>query len=413
MSRTLLRGGCVLTMGATNHNEADVLIDGSTIAEVGPGIRARDAEIIDVTGSIVMPGHVDAHRRVRDSLFRNAGSNDSAAVAYEPDDLYAATLVGLLGALDAGITTVVDWSGSLAGPEMLDAAVRAHLEAGTRAVLVAAERTDPQEAFRRATGISGTPLLTAAAGVDPAVEASWRAARALGLRIHADAGPETPLGTASGLAARGLLGPDVTLVRGCNFDRSDLEAVSASGAGVVLTPSADMAGGVALASIQDLIDRGINPGLGSDNERMSPGDLFAQMRAVISLQHATMFDRKLAGKGALPKLLTTREVIRFATVDGAAAIGLGATTGVIEPGRQADVIVLRADRPNVHPINDPIGAVVWGMDTSNVEWVFVSGEVRKRQGKLVADVDRARTLAAAARKRVGRYRAVAAAGGGR
>jgi cytosine/adenosine deaminase-related metal-dependent hydrolase len=66
----------------------------------------------------------------------------------------------------------------------------------------------------------------------------------------------------------------------------------------------------------------------------------------------------------------------------------------------ADVIVLRTDRPNIFPINDPIGAVVWGMDTSNVDWVFVGGRVVMRGGVLEADVPRARGLAAAARERV-------------
>jgi cytosine/adenosine deaminase-related metal-dependent hydrolase len=131
---------------------------------------------------------------------------------------------------------------------------------------------------------------------------------------------------------------------------------------------------------------------------MTPGDMFAQMHAVISVRHATVFERKLAGKAGLPKLLTTRDVIRYATVDGAAVAGLA--TGVIEAGRPADVIVLRTDRPNVHPINDPIGAVVWGMDTSNVEWVFVAGHAIKRNGALVADTMRARSLAIAARDRL-------------
>ncbi len=67
---------------------------------------------------------------------------------------------------------------------------------------------------------------------------------------------------------------------------------------------------------------------------------------------------------------------------------------------QADVIVLRTDRPNVFPINDPIGAVVWGMDTSNVDWVFVGGRALMRGGVLQADVQRARDLAMAARERV-------------
>ena len=124
------------------------------------------------------------------------------------------------------------------------------------------------------------------------------------------------------------------------------------------------------------------------------------MRATISLQHATVFDRKLAGKAGLPRLMSTRDVIRSATVDGARVAGLGGVTGSLEPGMQADVIVLRTDRPNVFPINDPIGAVVWGMDTSNVDWVFAGGRVLMRDGVLQADVQRTRSLATEARSRL-------------
>jgi cytosine/adenosine deaminase-related metal-dependent hydrolase len=104
----------------------------------------------------------------------------------------------------------------------------------------------------------------------------------------------------------------------------------------------------------------------------------------------------------LPKLLTTREVIRYGTIDGARAIGLGEVTGSLTPGKQADVVVLRTDRPNIYPINDPIGAVVWGMDTSNVDWVFVAGRPMMRAGILEADVERARDLAAGAHQRLSR-----------
>jgi cytosine/adenosine deaminase-related metal-dependent hydrolase len=133
---------------------------------------------------------------------------------------------------------------------------------------------------------------------------------------------------------------------------------------------------------------------------MAPGDLFAQIRATISLQHATYFESKLAGKAGLPKLLTTREVIRYATIDGARAVGLGEVTGSLEVGRQADIVVLRTDRPNIFPINDPIGAVVWGMDTSNVDWVFVAGNPVVREGAVVSDIDRIRRLAMTARQQV-------------
>ena len=186
-----------------------------------------------------------------------------------------------------------------------------------------------------------------------------------------------------------------------SLDDADIDAIAASGASVSLAPSSEMASGLGTPPIQPLIDRDIRPGLGVDEERLTPGDLFAQMRATISLQHATVFDRKLAGKAGVPKLMSTRDVIRHATVDGARAAGLGTVTGSLEPGKQADIVVLRTDRPNIFPINDPIGAVVWGMDTSNVDRVFVAGRPVMRGGVLEADVERARDLATTAQHRVG------------
>ena len=109
-SKVLLAGGCVLTLGARtpNHQQADVLIDGEVIAEVGTRLRARDAEQIDATDTIVMPGFVDTHRHAWTSLLRNAGERgahtepaDGGPHGYTPDDVYASTLIGLLGAASA------------------------------------------------------------------------------------------------------------------------------------------------------------------------------------------------------------------------------------------------------------------------------------------------------------------------
>jgi cytosine/adenosine deaminase-related metal-dependent hydrolase len=113
-----------------------------------------------------------------------------------------------------------------------------------------------------------------------------------------------------------------------------------------------------------------------------------------------MFDLKLAGKAGLPSLLTTRQVIRYATIDGARAIGLESVTGSLQPGKQADLVVLSADRPNIAPVNDPIGAVVWGMDTSNLEWVFVGGRPIMAEGELRGDLIAASGRAEAARRRL-------------
>jgi cytosine/adenosine deaminase-related metal-dependent hydrolase len=241
--------------------------------------------------------------------------------------------------------------------------------------------------------------------------ATWAAARELGLRIHLHANANDTISAAS---ERGLLGDDVTVVHGSLLAAADVDAIASSGAAISIAPVSEMAGGSGSPPIQHLIDSDVRPGLAVDDVRVAPGDLFAQMRAAISMQHATVFDRKLAGKGGVPKLMTTRNVIRFATSDGAIAAGLRGVTGSLEAGMQADVLVLRADRPNIFPINDPIGAVVWGMDTSNVDWVFVGGRALMREGVLDADVQRARSLATEAHRRMadGTGSIVGAASGG-
>jgi cytosine/adenosine deaminase-related metal-dependent hydrolase len=122
--------------------------------------------------------------------------------------------------------------------------------------------------------------------------------------------------------------------------------------------------------------------------------MFTQMRSVISLQHALLFDQKLQGRGDAPTPLTTRDLLEFATVEGARANGLADKVGSLTPGKEADIILLRTDRPNIFPVNDPIGAVVWGMDTSNVDSVFVAGKALKRKGELLGvDLNRIRRMA--------------------
>ncbi|HEU4916092.1 MAG TPA: amidohydrolase family protein [Acidimicrobiia bacterium] len=393
MGRSLLKGGCVLSLDRKvgNFRVADVLIEEGRIAEVGPDLRARGAEVVDAADTIVMPGFVDAHRHAWQSLSRGGGDGETASgSAFSSDDVYAATLIGLLGAMEAGITGLVDWF-DMPGGSHADAAFQAHADSGLRTVFVTSARPEAAAAPK-------SSLTTIAAGGDD--PGAWATAREQGLRIHAHAALSAEMRGLGVMAP--MLGNDVTLVHGSYLEDRDLDAVASSGAAIVLAPSSEMAGGLPPLDVQKLIDRGIRPGLAVDTERIGPGDLFAQMRAAISLQHARLFDLKLAGKAGLPKLLTTREVIRYATIDGARAIGLGEATGSLTPGKQADVVVLRTDRPNIYPINDPIGAVVWGMDTSNVDWVFVGGRPMMQSGSLVADVTRARNLANDARERMTR-----------
>jgi cytosine/adenosine deaminase-related metal-dependent hydrolase len=417
--KTLIAGGCVLTLDPKigNFTRGDVLIEGDTVAEVGRDLGVRGAEVVDATDTIVMPGFVDSHRHVWHSLFRHVGEGGTPQTYgphYRPDDVHAAILGGLLGAVEAGITTVVDWFDLDLGDDNTEAALAAHAEAGVRSVFAPARRDgsphdDWRAALERLHETWGErPLSTLAAGVEATPPAGpddladdWSLAGKLGLRIHAHVGRDSSnSGMTAELGRRGMLSDGVTLVDCTHLSGADFDAISSSGAGVVLTPASAMSGGTGLPPIQDLIDREIRPGLGVGSDHDSPGDIFAQMRAVISMQHATRFDLKLAGKAGLPTLLTTRDVIRYATTDGTRAVGLGPAVGTLAPGRQADLILLRTDSPNIFPVNDPIGAVVWGMDTSNVDWVFVAGRPVKRAGVLQADVAAVRESMVAAARRV-------------
>jgi 5-methylthioadenosine/S-adenosylhomocysteine deaminase len=146
--------------------------------------------------------------------------------------------------------------------------------------------------------------------------------------------------------------------------------------------------------IQKFLDRGLRPSLSVDVETNVPADMFNQMRSVLGLQRAIA-----ASQGKTP--VSTREVLAFATVEGARANGLDAKVGSLTPGKQADVILLRTDRMNVTPINDPTTAVVTGMDTGNVDTVLIAGRVMKRHGRLLhVDWPAVRHKAAEARDHV-------------
>jgi len=113
-----------------------------------------------------------------------------------------------------------------------------------------------------------------------------------------------------------------------------------------------------------------------DVETNVPSDMFNQMRSVLALQRATA-----TAQGKAP--LSTMQVLACATIDGARANGLDAKVGSLTPGKQADIILLRTDRMNVTPLNDPATAVVAGMDTGNVDTVVIAGRVMKRHGRLL------------------------------
>jgi 5-methylthioadenosine/S-adenosylhomocysteine deaminase len=427
--KKLLRGGAVLSMDPAigEFAEADVLIDGDRIVEVRPGIReVADAEVFDATDTIVMPGFVDSHRHIWEGLLRNIGTDvplegrssyisyvlHKLAPAYRPEDAYVGDLLSALGAIDAGVTTLLDWSHIQGSPAHTDAVVQALRDSGMRAVFAYGfpwwgkwEERQPSWFVRAANEHFSTrdgmlSLALAAPGPEfTDFEVSrdhWKLARETGARIttHVGVGSYGMDGKVQEMGEAGLLGPDTTYIHCTTLNDTEISMIVDSGGTVSLASPVEMMMGHGMPPIQKFLDRGLRPSLSVDVETNVPGDMFNQMRSILALQRAVA-----AARGAAP--LSPREVLLCATIDGAKANGLDHLTGSLTPGKQADVIMLRTDRINVTPLNDPATAVVAGMDTGNVDTVLIAGRTMKRRGELLhVDWPAVKRSAAASRDHV-------------
>lgn len=397
--RLLLKGGCVLTLDPSvgDFDVADVLIDGMRIADVRPNIDAGDAEVIDAAGTIVMPGFVDTHRHMWQGALRSIlpdgllsdytrDITGAARAVMRPEDARTGNLVSALGAINAGVTTVLDWSHIGNSPAHADACIDALREAGIRAVYGYNGSAAELPRLRKQAFSSDDQLLTLAYATGAAPEA-WAIAREVGASISLHA-----LGGSLDDVA-GVMGPDVTYIHGTSFTDEAWTRIADSGGHLSIAAPIEMEMGHGIPPIQPALDHGIRPSLSVDVETQMPSDFFTQMRTVFTLQRMQALARQRAG-GTAPRLLTVREVVEFATVAGARANRLESRVGTLTPGKEADVILLRMDAINVLPVNNAYGAVVLGMDTSNVDTVIIRGMVRKQSGSLVGvDVPRINRLA--------------------
>ena len=432
----LIRGAGVITMDSTlgDFVTGDVLISNGRIAQVAARIDAPDgAELIDGSALIAMPGFIDAHRHQWQGLLRNAlpvedvdayfkRVNLGLATVYSPEDAYLGTLVSALGALDAGITTVFDWSHIQTTPAHSDAVIAALRESGIRAVFGFGMpgRRDmghawPQDLLRlqrdqfgSATGLVTLALATRGPeyGADETVRADFSMARDAGLivSVHCAINGNRSTGQIERFGREGLLGPHVNLVHCNNLTATEWKIIADTGTSVCITPSSEMQMGQGIPPIQPALDVGIRPGLGIDVETSVPGDMWTQMRIVYALQRMNAAQLHYAGISS-PRAMDLQDILECATTGGARCAGLADRVGTLTPGKDADVILLRADLLNVLPVNDLRGAVVTNMDARNVDSVFVAGQPVKRGGRML-DID---VPALARRLYAGRDRLFAAA----
>ena len=423
--RTLIRGGTVLSLDPTigDLTRGDVLVEGDRIVAVGPALSNGEVEVIDATDMIVMPGFVDSHRHIWEGLLRNIGTDvplegrtsyisfvlHKLAPAFRPEDAYVGNLVSALGAIDAGITTLLDWSHIQGSPAHTDAVIQALNDSGLRAVFAYGfpwwgkwEERQPSWFVRAATEHFSTKdqkltLALAAPGPEftdfEVTRDHWKLARETDARIttHVGVGSYGQDGKVQEFGEGGLLGPDTTYIHCTTLNDTEIQMIVDTGGTVSLASPVEMMMGHGMPPIQKFLDRGLRPSLSVDVETNVPGDMFNQMRSVLGLQRAIA-----SAQGKTP--VAAREVLEYATVEGARANGLDAKVGTLAPGKQADLIMLRTDRINVTPLNDPATAVVTGMDTGNVDTVLIAGRVMKRHGRLLhVDWPAVRRMAAESR----------------
>ena len=360
------------------------------------------------------------------------------APVYRPQDVYINELFGALSQLDDGVTTVHDVSQIHHTPQHSDAAIQALFDSGRRSAFGYFEGAGsnppnyayPKDAFRinKRFFSSSDQLVTMIMGgevyLGPQIyQQSWTIGRALGLQIAAHI--LSPFGIRpildqlaqgqGGVGPNGQppgnlkLGPDNLFIHMTGMSDQGWQAVHDAGAQVSIAFPIEMNMRHGMPPILKMQSLGMQPSLSVDVECTMTADFFTQMRVCMNLQRAIVnqmiLDQGLPpnpvdwglppGAAAnpwptpapgIPAPLTTRDVLRYATMNGAKALRLDGKTGSLTPGKEADIIILDATKINVAPLNQVPGAVVSLMDRTNVETVIVAGKVRKWKGRLL-DVD--------------------------
>ncbi|MFJ8716166.1 amidohydrolase family protein [Streptomyces violaceus] len=405
-TRILLRGGHVIDTEPEPFARAgtDVLIEDGRIAAVGTNLAADGATVVDATGRIVLPGFVDTHRHVWQSALRAAaidtdlgsylGTLAQCGPKFRPQDVHTATLAGALECLDSGITTQLDYSHIAYSPEHADAAVDALRSAGLRAVygygtpVTGGGSLDDVRRIRTERLADDGALVTMAyAPLGPSftpietVAEEWRTADELDLPVtfHVSAGPVNPQPIFA-LREAGLLREKILYVHGNTLGDDELKLIADSGAAASAAPGAEAMLGNKAPVAGRLKRLGVTTGLGVDAVTSAPGDMFSLMRAAL-----------LASQIVDEPRMTVGDVLKMATLGGAAALGLADRIGSLRPGKQADVIVLRLDDINLLSAErDPVAAVVTAAQPHNVDTVLVAGQVVKSAGRLIhADLGQA------------------------
>lgn len=401
-----ITGGTLLTMRDRDAPAVgDLGIAGDRIVATGEG------EVIDATGCYVMPGLVQTHLHLVQTIFRGLAEDLELLewlrtriwpleAAHDEGSLRATARLGLLDLLTTGTTTILDMGtthgGDVIAEELLASGIRARFGqammdggAGVPAGLQETTRgsVDASQALAKRWDRAGNGRLGyayaprfALSCTRELLEAVSALSRAQGALIHTHSNEnlgerelverETGMAPAAYLDAVGLVNDRAVLAHGVNLDPAEVTLLHERGAKVTHCPSSNLKLGSGIADVRRLRDAGIAVGIGADgaacNNRL---DGFDELRL------AALLARSLRGPGAL----TAADALVIGTRDGARALGLGDEIGTLEPGKRADIVILDAARL-AGPAGDPATRIVFGGGSRAVRDVIVDGRFVVRDG---------------------------------
>jgi len=400
--QTLIKNGTVISVSveAEPYELADILIDGGQIVAIGRDLVSADAEIVDGSGRIVLPGFVNAHHHTWQTALRGMSYDwtlleylqyvhGSIAPRFTPADIHIGTLVGALNQIDCGTTTLGDWCHNNPTPEHTDAALDALESSGIRTVFLHGTppskpgaiggpakhpKAELQRLLDRFPSGNGNRLSIGMAIPGPLYSrldvalADSELALECGVVVsfhHSGGAPADEKAWVT-LEKAGLLGPQMNIVHGNHIDDYLLKRLVDSGVSFTVTPEVELGDGHGHPITGRLRALGSAPSIGIDIETSISGDMLTATRVALAHQRALDYAafRKESGPFELQSPIRAQEA----------------------PGKQADLIVIDARALNLRPAHDPVATALQAKP-SNIEGVMIGGKWLKRNGRLAhADI---------------------------
>ena len=423
----VFRNATVLTMdGAhTVHHGGDVLVAGERIEAVGPHLEVPEGTTeIDASGGIVMPGMIDTHRHMWQTAMRGYGADWTLTQyfvwyylqwgkTFRPRDIYAGNLLSGLEALDAGVTTTVDWSHGLQTVDHAEAAVAALTEVPGRFVLAygniqqgpwewsaAPEFRDfVSRHFSPANDMLGFQMAFDVPPASPEFpeKAAFEVARDLNVPVTTHAGV-WKVTTDDGIRLmheHGFMNERTIYVHAASLSADSYHRIAATGGSASLSTESEQSAGQGYPPTWKLREHGIGVSLSMDTSVWWSADLFSAMRATLSADRAREhLEAHNRDETVTHHKLRAEQVVDWATRGGARALGLDSLTGSLEPGKKADVVLIKNEAsPVMFPLLNPYGHVVFQAQRGDVHTVVVNGRVVKYDHRLVgSDLAHARQV---------------------